>query len=138
MVREGKLVTKSPTFITMASSRKAVLPSTKTQAARPMAIRTLICESRRMPLSTPVVAEMVAMITAKAMSPICAALPSGMPNSRFRPKLSWTTPMPRLVATPKMVPSTAAVSTVWPKAPSMRLPKIGYNAERTARGRLRR
>ena len=46
--------------------------------------------------------------------------------------------MPRLVATPKTVPSTAAVSTAWPSTPSIRLPKTGYSAERTASGRLSR
>ncbi len=42
--------------------------------------------------------------------------------------------MPRLVAMPKIVPSTAAPSTVWPIGPWMRLPKIGYSAERIDSG----
>ena len=91
-----------------------------------------------MPLSTPVVAETAAIATASTTRAICAPRPTGTPKSRFRPWLRKTTPMPRDVATPKMVPSTAAVSTVWPSAPSIRRPKIGYRAERTASGRFRR
>ena len=78
-----------------------------------------------MPLSTPVVAEIAAITTASTIRAICAPRPTGTPNRMFSPWLRNTTPMPRLVATPKIVPSTAAVSTVCPSAPSMRRPKIG-------------
>jgi hypothetical protein len=76
-------------------------------------------------LSTPVVAETAAIVTARTASPIWAPVPTGTPKAWFSPTLRKTTPMPRLVATPKTVPSTAAVSTTWPSGPSTRLPKIG-------------
>ncbi len=44
--------------------------------------------------------------------------------------------MPSEVATPKMVPITAAVSTACPTGPSTRLPIRGKSAERTASGRF--
>ena len=125
IVRPGNEATKSPTFITTPSSSSWVLPVTSTHAARVSARMTLSCERNRMPLSTPVVAEMAAIVIASTASPIWAPIPTGTPKSSLRPMLRKTTPMPRLVATPKMVPRTAAVSTAWPSAPSIRLPKIG-------------
>lgn len=46
---------------------------------------TLSSLSRRMPLSTPDVAEIVATMTDSTMRPICAALPWGMPKSVLSP-----------------------------------------------------
>ncbi len=125
MVRPGNEATKSPTFITTPSSSSWVLPVTSTHPASDRASTTLSWDRKRMPLSTPVVAEIAAMVMASTARPICAASPTGTPKSSLRPMLRKTTPMPRLVATPKMVPSTAAVSTACPRTPSMRLPKIG-------------
>ena len=44
--------------------------------------------------------------------------------------------MPRVVAMPKMVPITAAISTLWPMGPLIFFPKIGYSAERMVSGKL--
>ena len=46
--------------------------------------------------------------------------------------------MPSEVATPKIVPSSAEMSTASPAAPLIRLPMIGYRAERMDSGRLNR
>ena len=78
-----------------------------------------------MPLSTPEVADAVAITTARTIRPIWAALPCSIPKISFSPKLSWTTPIPSEVAMPKMVPRTAATSIASPQRPSTRLPKIG-------------
>ena len=61
---------KSPTLPTSESIRKAVLPVMRTHRASPMARTTLMLDSMRTPRSTPVVAEIVAMMTLSAMSPI--------------------------------------------------------------------
>ena len=91
-----------------------------------------------MPLSTPVVAEIAATVTASSARAACAPVPTGTPKMTLSPTLRKTTPMPRLVATPKIVPRTAAVSTAWPSGPLTRLPKTGWSAERTASGRFLR
>lgn len=88
-----------------------------------------------MPLSTPVSAEIVATPTASTTRRAWAVSPWSTPSMMSRPTLSMTTPMPRLVATPKMVPTTVATSTASPAAPLMRLPSSGCRAERTASGR---
>ena len=134
IVLAGKLVAKSPTLATMALRIKLVLPVTRIQPARPRANRTLSWDRNRMPLSTPVVAETAAMTTARMASAICAPVPTDTPKSRLRPTLRNTTPMPSEVATPKIVPRTAAVSTACPTGPSIRRPRMGCSAERTASG----
>ena len=78
-----------------------------------------------MPLSMPETAETVATATASVSSPNWAASPWGMPKSLFSPTLRPTTPMPSEVATPKIVPSTAAMSTPCPMGPLIRLPNKG-------------
>ncbi len=111
-------------------------PVTSTKTASRMASSTLSWEIRLMPLSTPLTAEIVAMTTAITINEIWTARPCGRPNTMSRPTFRLTTPMPRDVATPKIVPSTAAVSAACPIGPSTRLPMSGYSAERTASGRF--
>ena len=89
-----------------------------------------------MPFSTPLTAEAVAITTARMISALCTASPCGRSKTTFNPTLRLTTPMPSDVATPKIVPSTAAVSVAWPMGPSTRFPISGYNADRTASGRF--
>ncbi len=124
-VRPGNEATKSPTFITTPSTSISVRPVTSTQPASDRASSTLSWDRNRMPLSTPVVAEMAAMTTAIVARAICAPRPTGTPKSSLSPMLRKTTPIPRLVATPNTVPRTAAVSTAWPRTPSIRRPKMG-------------
>ena len=80
----------------------------------------------------------VAMATARITSPTCAGIPWSIPKRICKPTLSCTTPIPRVVATPKMVPRMAAPSMVCPSGPSSLSPKIGWRAERTESGFLRR
>ena len=112
-------------FITIARRRNAVSPVTSTHTARKTASSTLSWDRTRMPRSMPVTAETVAAKTASRMSRVWAVRPCGMPNRMSRPTLSMTTPMPRVVATPKMVPSTVAMSTASPIGPLMRRPMRG-------------
>ena len=130
----GNIVTKSPMFITMERSRKVVLPVNSAQPARTTASATFSCERLRMPLSTPVVAEMVARTTARTTRAVWAPRPWGIPKRMFNPTLSITTPIPSDVATPKIVPITVAMSTECPMSPRTRLPKRGASTERTASG----
>ena len=56
-----------------------------TNRISPSARATFSSESTRMPLSTPEVTEMVAMITDSAISAAFAASESGISNSTLRP-----------------------------------------------------
>ncbi len=132
----GNRLRTSPTFCTMASMRKLVRPANSTKSMSAMEQSTLSSDRRRIPFSTPVSTETAAMITDRAMRQACTARPSGIPNMKSKPKLSWATPMPSVVAMPKIVPRTAAMSTAWTMGPWMRLPKIGCRAERMLSGRL--
>ncbi len=68
IVLAGKVRTKSPTFITTALSRNDVRPVTSTQPASARARITLSWDRSRMPLSTPVVADTAATVTARTAS----------------------------------------------------------------------
>lgn len=96
---------------------------------------TFSSESRRIPFSTPETVEMVTTTAASTISAAWTPRVASMSNSRLSPKETKTAPMPRVVAIPKTVPTTAAVCTVSPAAPWARLPMIGYSALLTDSGR---
>ena len=70
---------------TKALSRNEVSPINSTNRISPSASATFSSESTRIPLSTPEVTEMVAMITDSAIRAAFAASESGISNSTLRP-----------------------------------------------------
>ena len=68
-------MTKSPTFMMIAFSKKSVRPVISTQPDSATANTTLSWERKRMPLLIPEVAEIVATKTASTTSAICAGSP---------------------------------------------------------------
>ena len=118
--------------------RKAASPVTSTHRARPMASSTLMVDRTRTPRSTPETAETVAMMTARAVSPIWVGKPCGSPNRMLRATFSWTTPTPSEAAMPKTPPTRAAASTMSPMTPSVCRPSSGRRVERSVRVSRRR
>ena len=70
---------------TKALSRNEVSPINSTNRIRPSASATFSSDSTRMPLSTPDVTEMVAIMTESAISAALAAIESGISNSTLSP-----------------------------------------------------
>ncbi len=122
---DGKRESVSPMLVIIPSKRNEVLPATSTNTISAMHSSTFSSESRRMPFSTPVSTEIVAISTAMTIRMICHMVFSGMSNMKFSPKFSWATPMPSEVAMPKIVPSIAAMSTACPIQPWIRSPSSG-------------
>ncbi|CSS67034.1 Uncharacterised protein [Shigella sonnei] len=60
-------------------------PINNTNRINPSASATLSSDNTRMPLSTPEVTEIVAIITDKAISAAFAAIESGISNSTLKP-----------------------------------------------------
>ena len=70
---------------TSALSRNSVSPINRTNRISPRASTTLSSERIRMPLSTPEVTEMVAIMTDSTISAAFAPSESGISNSTLRP-----------------------------------------------------
>ena len=86
------------------------------------------------PPSSPRTTEMTAMAVTRMMMATCVAIPLSMPNRNLRPLAACCAPKPSEVASPKMVASTAMMSTMWPNQPQDRSFIKGKNPDRMVSG----
>ena len=110
-------------------------PNTKTTPSSRNASHRLMTDSRRMPLSMPDSTLNRAMPVMTMMMIDWTVELLGIPKTWLSPPLICSVPRPRDVASPKMVPNTARMSTMFPGQPKARSPIRGYRAEAGRRGR---